>query len=214
MDFAGSVIVLIGIYLITSSIKNRRPVETARKILSSPKNTAAIMRDSVGVGYQATATGAPTLQLIQGGQSAGGTDSGGYSSDPSMSLVSNAPPSKFKGVEAGLRPSARAGLRNVAAAFPQIKSVGGRAARPIATSDHPRGLAVDFMIPGYKTASGRALGDKVAAYSQKLPKVKYIIWYEKKWNPDVSNSWRPYKHPLGGGDTLAHRDHVHVSFEE
>ena len=214
MDFAGSVIVLIGIYLITSSIKNRRPVETARKILSSPKNTAAIMRDSVGVGYQATATGAPTLQLIQGGQSAGGTDSGGYSSDPSMSLVSNAPPSKFKGVEAGLRPSARAGLRSVAAAFPQIKSVGGRAARPIATSDHPRGLAVDFMIPGYKTASGRALGDKVAAYSQKLPKVKYIIWYEKKWNPAVSNSWRPYKHPLGGGDTLAHRDHVHVSFEE
>lgn len=213
MDFAGSVIVLIGIYLIMSAIKNRRPVETARKILSSPKNTAAIMRDSVGVGYQATATGAPTLQLIQGGQSTGRTDTGGYSSDPSMSLVSNAP-SKFKGVEAGLRPSARAGLRSVAAAFPQIKSVGGRAARPIATSDHPRGLAVDFMIPGYKTASGRALGDKVAAYSQKLPKVKYIIWYEKKWNPAVSNSWRPYKHPLGGGDTLAHRDHVHVSFEE
>lgn len=213
MDFAGSVIVLIGIYLIMSAIKNRRPVETARKILSSPKNTAAIMRDSVGVGYQATATGAPTLQLIQGGQSTGRTDTGGYSSDPSMSLVSNTP-SKFKGVEVGLRPSARAGLRSVAAAFPQIKSVGGRAARPIATSDHPRGLAVDFMIPGYKTASGRALGDKVAAYSQKLPKVKYIIWYEKKWNPAVSNSWRPYKHPLGGGDTLAHRDHVHVSFEE
>ena len=43
--------------------------------------------------------------------------------------------------------------------------------------------------------------------------MKYIIWDARKWNPDVNNDWRPYRHPYGNSNpTLAHKNHVHVSF--
>jgi hypothetical protein len=94
--------------------------------------------------------------------------------------------------------------------------MGGRGGRPIATSDHPRGLAVDFMIPRWATGAGNGFGWRVArwvqAHASQL-RVKYIIWDAKKWNPTVSGAWRPYRHPLGNTNpTLAHRNHVHVSF--
>ncbi len=125
-------------------------------------------------------------------------------------------PKSGSAAERGLRPTALHGLRCVKAAFPAIVSMGGRGGRPIGTSDHPRGLAVDFMIPKWSSTSGNAFGWKVAkwvaAHAKQL-RVKYIIWDVKKWNPRVNNSWRPYRHPLGNSSpTLAHRDHVHVSF--
>ena len=118
--------------------------------------------------------------------------------------------------ERGLQPSALHGLRCVKAAFPAIVSMGGKGGRPIGTSDHPKGLAVDFMIPRWSTSSGRAFGWKVArwvtAHAKQL-RVKYVIWDRRKWNPAVNTTWRPYRHPLGNTNaTLSHRDHVHVSF--
>jgi transglycosylase-like protein with SLT domain len=120
--------------------------------------------------------------------------------------------------ERGLQPSALHGLRCVKAAFPAIVSMGGKGGRPIGTSDHPRGLAVDFMIPRWRSTSGRAFGWKlarwVAAHAKQL-RVKYIIWDACKWNPAVNTTWRPYRHPFGNANpTLAHRDHVHVSFRD
>ena len=118
--------------------------------------------------------------------------------------------------ERGLRPTALHGLRCIKAAFGAIVSMGGRGGRPIGTSDHPRGLAVDFMIPKWSSRTGNSFGWKVArwvaAHAKQL-RVKYIIWDVKKWNPTLNTTWRPYRHPLGNSNaTLAHRNHVHVSF--
>lgn len=111
------------------------------------------------------------------------------------------------------------GLRCIASAFPQIKSMGGRRSGSDSScsySDHCTGYAVDFMVPRWNTASGRELGWRIARWVQanhKALRVKYIIWDVKKWNPAANDQWRPYSHPYGNQNpTLAHKDHVHVSF--
>ena len=125
-------------------------------------------------------------------------------------------PPSGSAAERGLQATAKRGLRCVKATFPAITRMGGKGGRPIGASDHPKGLAVDFMIPKWNTKSGNAFGWRVAKWVQanaKRLRVKYIIWNGKKWNPQVNNSWRAYRHPLGNRNaTLAHDDHVHVSF--
>lgn len=123
------------------------------------------------------------------------------------------------GAENALQSTARRGLRCIASAFPQIKSMGGRRSGSSSTctfSDHCSGLAVDFMVPKWNTPQGRELGWRIArwvqAHSKEL-RVKYIIWDVKKWSPAMSDQWRDYRHPYGNQNpTLAHKDHVHVSF--
>ena len=223
MDTAGVVMILIGIYLLTSAIKNRRPIDTALAVIRNP----AAMRSTVqsAEGYDPVVTGPPTLSLPMGQNPVSTPTSEQETADPSMSL-SNIPalqgsgsrPSNVSaGTAAGVKPVTRAGLYSIARAFPQIKSIGGRGARPLKSSDHPRGLALDFMIPKWNTKEGNALGWRLAEYVRKNAgalRVKYIIWDKKKWNPAGGSGWRPYKHPLGGGPTLAHQNHVHVSFKE
>lgn len=73
-------------------------------------------------------------------------------------------------------------------------------------SDHPLGLALDFMV--YRN---KARGDNVANYffvNQQRLSVHYIIWYRKIWNVKrASEGWRDYH-----GTSNPHTDHVHVSF--
>ena len=86
-------------------------------------------------------------------------------------------------------------------------------------SDHPMGYAVDIMIPNYKETT--ADGDAVAAMLQanyKALNINYIIWDARIWSSKRDQKtvplreWRNYTHPTGGGgDTLLHKDHVHVS---
>lgn len=227
MDTAGMVMVLIGIYLLTSAIKNRRPVELAKKIVANPAATKSLTQTAEG--YEPTESGPPTISWLGGAGNGGSSDSGnpdgGDGSNPTMAL-SNTPsfvaagsrPSNVPvGVAAGVKPVTRAGLYSVARAFPQLHSFGGRAGRPGNWSDHPKGLAIDIMIPGWNTDKGKALGNAVANYfvqnATKLH-VKYIIWNRQKWNPSVNNKWRPYTHPSGVHNaTLDHRNHVHVSFK-
>ena len=218
MDTVGTVLILIGIYLLNSAVKNRRPVKLAQQIIANPRQAKSAAESAEG--YVAVETGAPryTSTQVPASGDTGGTEtvpSGGDIPDPSLALLA----SKTSGssAENGLKPVARTGLRVIAATFPQIKSMGGRGSRPVATSDHPKGLAVDFMIPRWNTAAGNAFGWRVAHFVQanagKLG-VKYIIFDAKKWNPAVSNAWRPYVHQNGNSNpTLAHRDHVHVSFK-
>ena len=76
-------------------------------------------------------------------------------------------------------------------------------------SDHPLGLALDFMV--YKDSSN---GHAIASYAQanyaRLG-VKYIIWNQRIWNPSRSGEgWRLQANR--GSDTANHKDHVHVSF--
>ncbi len=128
-------------------------------------------------------------------------------------------PPSHSAAEHGLRASALHGLRCVKQAFPAISSMGGRRAASSPTcsfSDHCTGLAVDFMIPHWNTPTGNAYGWRVAHWVQthaKALRVKYMIFDARKWVPTVSSAWRPYRHPYGNTNpTLAHRNHVHVSF--
>lgn len=76
-------------------------------------------------------------------------------------------------------------------------------------SDHPLGLALDFMV-GRDTAKG----DAVAAYvlqNLNYYGVHYIIWKQRIWNRDrAAEGWRAM--PDRGSITANHYDHVHVSF--
>jgi hypothetical protein len=128
-------------------------------------------------------------------------------------------PPSGSAAEHGLRATALHGLRCIKQAFPAITSIGGRRAASSSTcsfSDHCTGLAVDFMIPKWSSRAGNAYGWRVAHWVQahaKQLRVKYIIWDVRKWNPSVGGSWRPYRHPYGNSNpTLAHKNHVHVSF--
>jgi hypothetical protein len=83
---------------------------------------------------------------------------------------------------------------------PDMHGVAGRAG----TSDHPSGLAVDFMVD-------RATGDALASCALENMEalgIKYVIW-EQRINH--GNGWRLMEDR--GGETANHFDHVHVSFE-
>jgi hypothetical protein len=83
---------------------------------------------------------------------------------------------------------------------PDMHGVAGRAG----TSDHPSGLAVDFMVD-------RATGDALASCALENMDalgVKYVIW-EQRINH--GNGWKGMEDR--GGATANHFDHVHISFE-
>lgn len=86
-----------------------------------------------------------------------------------------------------------------------ISTIYGVGLRPDATSDHPKGLATDFMV-----FTDRAKGDAVAAYvkqSWARLDVKYMIWQQRI---DEGSGWKPMENR--GSPTANHMDHVHVSY--
>lgn len=83
-----------------------------------------------------------------------------------------------------------------------IKTIGGRGPGSVPNSDHPKGLALDYMV--YKNrAQGTALANDVIK-NYKAWNVKYVIWYHYIWQP--GKGWHKYSGPS------PHTDHVHVSF--
>jgi hypothetical protein len=78
-------------------------------------------------------------------------------------------------------------------------------------SDHPLGLALDFMTKD--KAKGDALAEHVKTNASAYG-VTYVIWWGKIWSVGRNaEGWRVYKHPAGlTTDTALHKDHVHVSF--
>ena len=93
---------------------------------------------------------------------------------------------------------------------------GWRSGSAVSTSLHPKGLAIDVMIPDYKSQTGIALGDEIAEFYKKNAKelkVTEVIWRKKIWTTErASEGWRE----MGdrGGDTANHLDHPHISFKE
>jgi len=84
-----------------------------------------------------------------------------------------------------------------------VNTVHGLAARA-GSSDHPSGLALDFMV-------NRAEGDKLAAYALKNKDrlgITYVIWRQRI---NYGSGWRAMEDR--GGATANHQDHVHVSFQ-
>jgi hypothetical protein len=83
-----------------------------------------------------------------------------------------------------------------------IKTIGGyREKGSVPNSDHPKGLAADFMT------NSKSVGDRLAAFAVKNFKalnIKYVIWWGQIWQP--GKGWQDYNGPSD------HKDHVHVSF--
>jgi phage-related protein len=83
-----------------------------------------------------------------------------------------------------------------------IGGVGGVGSRPN-KSDHPKGLALDFMTSGN---NGTALANEVIANRAHYA-ATYAIWRQKI---NSGSGWRGM--PDRGSPTANHMDHVHVSF--
>ena len=89
-----------------------------------------------------------------------------------------------------------------------IGGVGERASNP--TSDHPKGLALDFMV-GSDVAKGNAIAEEALRLRGVLD-ATYMIW-QARINSFDDRGWMPYTHPSGATDpTSMHMDHVHLSF--
>lgn len=122
-----------------------------------------------------------------------------------------APTTGSYAVERGLKPNAVKVHRAAMVAFPQITTYYG--VRPDSIPDHPSGRALDLMLPDYQSASGRALGDQVAAWAQanhSLLGIEYIIWNQHIWNVKRSSEgWRYMANR--GSDSANHKNHVHIT---
>lgn len=93
-----------------------------------------------------------------------------------------------------------------------ISNIGGFGGGSVSGSDHPRGKAIDVMIPNYGSSSGINQGNSIAQWFINNPAAfgtKYIIWRDRIWQNGV---WKSYGHPTMHNDTGQHRDHVHISF--
>ncbi|MDM3975584.1 hypothetical protein QRB36_15550 [Mycobacterium marseillense] len=91
--------------------------------------------------------------------------------------------------------------RSISAEFPQIHEIGG--VRPDPLPWHPRGLALDVMIPNPGSAEGIALGDSIVAYVMQNATrfgIQDAIWRGVYYTPGGSQASR-----------LGHYDHVHVT---
>ncbi len=91
--------------------------------------------------------------------------------------------------------------RSISADFPQIHEIGG--VRPDPLPWHPRGMALDVMIPNPDSAEGIALGNTIVAYVMQNAArfgIQDAIWRGVYYTPGGSQASR-----------LGHYDHVHVT---
>lgn len=88
-----------------------------------------------------------------------------------------------------------------------ISTVLGKGERTTPGSDHPKGLALDFMVRGSR---GTSLAEYVRANARRLA-VTYVIWQQRIWSTERdAEGWRQMADR--GDQTANHFDHVHVSF--
>lgn len=103
--------------------------------------------------------------------------------------------------EAGLQPNTIVAARAVSARFPQIATIGG--VRPDSKPWHPRGLAIDIMIPNAESPEGIALGNEIRdfalANAARLG-LQDVIWRGTYYTPAG---------PRASG--YGHFDHVHIT---
>jgi hypothetical protein len=85
-----------------------------------------------------------------------------------------------------------------------LSTVFGRVGRA-GTSDHPSGLALDFMVYSDKS-KGNSIADCMLR-NRAMWDVKYVIWQQRI---NYGSGWIAMEDR--GSDTANHRDHVHVSF--
>ena len=103
--------------------------------------------------------------------------------------------------EAGLQPNTVMAARAISLQFPQIRTIDG--VRPDSKPWHPRGLAIDVMIPNPNSPEGIALGDAIRDFMLSNAGrfgLQDVIWRGTYYTPAG---------PQAGG--YGHYDHVHVT---
>lgn len=99
-----------------------------------------------------------------------------------------------------VKPHVRAAAEEVGPKF-GIKNIGGwRATGSVPNSDHPKGLALDFMT--FQKKVGDSLSAYLVANADRLG-ITYVIWWGKIWQ---HGEWKRYN------GANPHVDHVHASF--
>lgn len=118
---------------------------------------------------------------------------------------------RASGWELGVKPAAVNIGRALKQEWPQLRTIYGH--RSDTTPDHPSGRAIDVMIPDYKSATGNALGWRIAtelrANASRLG-ISYVIFDERIWSVARDREgWRVYNG--GTSDSARHINHVHVN---
>lgn len=103
--------------------------------------------------------------------------------------------------EAGLQRNSVLVARAVSVRFPQISTIDG--VRPDSKPWHPRGLAIDIMIPNHNSPEGIALGNEILAFAMANAGrfgLQDVIWRGTYYTPAG---------PQATG--YGHFDHVHIT---
>ena len=80
--------------------------------------------------------------------------------------------------------------------------------------------AADFMVPGWQTPRGKALGDKLAnwlANQRTMSRLAgwYVIWNGKIWSMTrPEQGWLPYFNRNSTDPSKSHKNHLHWSFRD
>lgn len=114
------------------------------------------------------------------------------------------------GGEGNLKPPAVLARRLIKKYWDEIETIGGYRAQD-AYPDHPSGLALDIMIPGFRATSGQRLGGQIRDWLHENAKVlglDYLIW-RQKYEPTEGTA---NKMEDRGSDTQNHMDHIHSLF--
>lgn len=98
--------------------------------------------------------------------------------------------------------------RAIGVLFPQIKTIYGYREDPLPW--HPKGLAIDVMIPNFHTPEGIELGNQIAGYALANAKrwgINHVIWRQKIYPGVGGGNWMADL----GSETADHYDHVHIA---
>jgi hypothetical protein len=179
---SGVAITLIGTgaLLIRAAIRGTSPMDELKQIITGqrPEPLSTSPRGTPLTGGAATGAGTgPT-----------GTRSGGGSSNTT-----------------GKEKPHVAAQMDYAASTWGVAVYGWRSRGSVPGSKHPRGLAMDVMIPAGREGipTGNAIAQYYVANAERL-RVDNVIWFGRIWNK--GRGWHAYFGPS------PHKDHVHVDF--
>lgn len=114
----------------------------------------------------------------------------------------------------GVAPEERLQVKTIWAAraigvlFPQITTIYGYREDPLPW--HPKGLAIDVMIPNPHSPEGIELGNQIAGYALANAKrwgINHVIWRQKIYPGVGAGNWTADL----GSETANHYDHVHIA---
>lgn len=112
------------------------------------------------------------------------------------------------GDERGLQRCTVLAERAISARFPEITSIGG--VRPDTMRWHPEGLAIDVVIPDYTTPAGKALGDRILAFTFQNAErfgLVHVIWQQTYYPAGGP----PHRMADLGSDDANHYTHLHIA---